>query len=556
MVTVQDIGLQLTKPVRELAQWNFPFAQTLEQYCSLFNTTCNKSFGDAGLVLQNSTAVYVHRLDSLWTKVEYCRDVLSTQEQEEAIKNPTKKRDRKMTDVCFHKFKTVNFAEDVDKHIDIKKNYVAHESVKSKSRRFTQLEKSIAHVSINIYDVNGEVIGKKYDFRCNQNLSMDDTLVDEFAPQDFYCGDVSIKENSLSNSYRLSCDTSALDSTIHNNNNENVNTFSEFERDNNSPEEEISNLTMSLELSQQNLSISRNTDNMFVKTPTNISSDNCHDVTLMNTLSQTFANTPSHSNSPILTNIDNTVLSNNLEKQCLNTNINESMHCIDVGSVLDSPPESVNSKERRISSIDDSAILNDTNGDLTQSNLCIDFVKKTSLNESKKIKIRQSSTLKSTPKLLKQNHASCKRRRSIMKKNLLHILENSFSLKQKNKSSMFNKNLRSCVKCIREDDPLRYEEVMNAESDLLGFRLHTDTESDIYINAITTNVDGNITPSTDKEISEFHSPMDMSPNSPHETFCDVWFRSDSHFLSETVDQWHEMIQPKLCDADYGHSEDE
>lgn len=138
-----------------------------------------------------------------------------------------------------------------------------------------------------------------------------------------------------------------MDSTIHNNNNENVNTFSEFERDNNSPEEEISNLTMSLELSQQNLSISRNTDNMFVKTPTNISSDNCHDVTLMNTLSQTFANTPSHSNSPILTNIDNTILSNNLEKQCLNTNINESMHCIDVGSVLDSPPESVNSKERR-----------------------------------------------------------------------------------------------------------------------------------------------------------------------------------------------------------------
>lgn len=54
--------------------------QTLEQYCSLFNTTCNKSFGDAGLVLQNSTAVYVHRLDSLWTKVEYCRDALSTQE--------------------------------------------------------------------------------------------------------------------------------------------------------------------------------------------------------------------------------------------------------------------------------------------------------------------------------------------------------------------------------------------------------------------------------------------------------------------------------------------
>lgn len=27
MVTVQDIGLQLTKPVKELAEWNYPFSQ-------------------------------------------------------------------------------------------------------------------------------------------------------------------------------------------------------------------------------------------------------------------------------------------------------------------------------------------------------------------------------------------------------------------------------------------------------------------------------------------------------------------------------------------------
>lgn len=80
-------------------------------------------------------------------------------------KNPTKKRDRKI-DVCFHKFKTVNFTEEVDKNIDIKKNHAAHDNIKSKSRRFTQLEKGIAqHVSIDIYDVNEELIGKKYDFR-------------------------------------------------------------------------------------------------------------------------------------------------------------------------------------------------------------------------------------------------------------------------------------------------------------------------------------------------------------------------------------------------------
>jgi len=54
--------------------------QTLEQYCSLFNSTCNNRFTEAGLVLQNSTAVYVHRIDSLWTKTEYCRNVLSANE--------------------------------------------------------------------------------------------------------------------------------------------------------------------------------------------------------------------------------------------------------------------------------------------------------------------------------------------------------------------------------------------------------------------------------------------------------------------------------------------
>ena len=46
-------------------------------------------------------------------------------------------------------------------------------------------------------------------------------------------------------------------------------------------------------------------------------------------------------------------------------------------------------------------MLNDTNGDLTQTNLYIDSVKNTRLNESKKIKTQQQpSTLKSTPKLV------------------------------------------------------------------------------------------------------------------------------------------------------------
>lgn len=195
-------------------------------------------------------------------------------------------------------------------------------------------------------------------------------MVDEFAPQgmrliknklrfreisfriicisDFYCGDVSAKENSLLNySYGLN-DTSVLTSTTCDNN-EHVNTDAESERDCDSPDEEISDLVTSLELSQQNLSLSRDseTDNTLVKTPTNISSDSCHDITLTNAsnaLSETCPNT-SDTSSPIITDIDNIVsLNNNSEDQCLNNNIKGT---IDVGSLLDSPPESVNSRGRR-----------------------------------------------------------------------------------------------------------------------------------------------------------------------------------------------------------------
>jgi hypothetical protein len=68
--------------------------------------------------------------------------------------------------VRFQEFRTNNFAAEVEKNIDIKRSHTIYDNVKSKSRRFTQLEKGIAQqISIDIYDVNGEIIGKKYDFR-------------------------------------------------------------------------------------------------------------------------------------------------------------------------------------------------------------------------------------------------------------------------------------------------------------------------------------------------------------------------------------------------------
>ncbi|CAL1679575.1 unnamed protein product [Lasius platythorax] len=542
MVTVQDIGLQLTKPVKELAKWNFPFSQTLEKYCSLFNTTCSKSFGEAGLVLQNSAAVYVHRVDSLWTKTENSRNILLNYENEEVTQKSTKKRDRK-TDMCFQEFKTVNFAKEVDKNINIKKSHITHDTVKSKRRCFTQLEKGIAqHVAIDIYDVNGEVIGKKYDFRCNQNISMDGVLVDalvEFAPQDFCCS----SDNSKS--------LSTPDCTIHYDNNQNASSDAESERNNDdSLEEEIPDVVTSLESTQQtqSLSVNSGTNNTLIETPNNSLNDNCHDVTPSDISNEMYPNTPSDTNS-IITQINNNSLSsnNNLDDNYLNNNIRKS---IDVGSLLDSPPESVNSKDRRTSSTDDLGLMSDTNEDLSKINVTTSIIQNTPSNSSTKSKIKPSP--RSTSKSVKRKFnritkdealTPSKRGQGVTKKNLAHLLEESVP-SRRDRPNMFKKNLSTCIKYIQEYNPLQYNDVTNVDLDLLGFRLCVNAEANTNIN------DNNITDTSINEISRLRSPspMDMSP--PHENFCDMWLRSDSpHFIPRTVDKWHELIQPKLREAE-------
>lgn len=534
MVTIQDIGLQLTKPVKELAKWNFPFSQTLEKYYSLFNTTCNKNFGEAGLVLQNSAAIYIHRLDSLWGTTENSRNLLLNYEHEEKTHNSTKRKDRK-TDMCFQDFKIINFAKEIDKNVNIKKNHITH--VKSKNRCFTQLEKGIAqHVSIDIYDVNGEIIGKKYDFRCNQNISIDGVLVDalvEFAPQDFCC--------DSDNSQVLS--TTDTTCTIHDDNNQNDISDAESERNNdNSLEEGISDLLTPLESSKQNLS--------FENTGTNR--------TFNDISNEMYPNTPSDTNS-LMTHTNSTILSNNNDLD--NNYLNDIRRSIDASSVLDSPPESVNSKDRRTSSTDDLGFINDINDDnLTTNiiqttpskiNLTTSIIQNTPSNSSTKNKIKLQSP-RSTSKSIKRKFnriikdemlTPSKRGQGITKKNLAHMWEESIS-SRKDKPNMFKKNLSTCIKYIREYNPLQYNDVTNVDMDLLGFQLCVNVEADTNIS------DNNITDTSINDISDLRSssPMDMSP--PHENFCDIWLQSDSpHFLPKNVDKWHELIQPKLHEAE-------
>jgi len=176
------------------------------------------------------------------------------------------------------------------------------------------------------------------------NLRLSPIFLKIICVSDFCCSDdVSVKEKPSSSHF---CDTLVSDSVIHDDN-ENDDTIAETGND--SQEKESSDLIMSLESSQQNFSPSSDieTDDTLVGTPTNISGDSCCDITLNHTPHKTCPNTPTNTlSSPIITNIDSINSSNNndSEDQSLNNNIKGS---IDVGSILDSPPESVNSKGRR-----------------------------------------------------------------------------------------------------------------------------------------------------------------------------------------------------------------
>lgn len=86
--------------------------------------------------------------------------------EQEAAKNSKKDgRSRKIV-VDFADFEPIDFARYVGKNNNIKTRTGTRSSVKLLSQRFPQLENvSRSTLPIEVYDVHGEVVGKKYDFR-------------------------------------------------------------------------------------------------------------------------------------------------------------------------------------------------------------------------------------------------------------------------------------------------------------------------------------------------------------------------------------------------------
>ncbi|XP_076298947.1 uncharacterized protein LOC143217996 isoform X2 [Lasioglossum baleicum] len=188
MVTLQDISVQLMKPAKDLADWNFPLSQILEEYYALLEEPCNINFGEAALVLQNSANVYVRRIERLFTEIEVLKQTFFGYEEEERKKSIGKeKRVSKKAYVDFENFVVCDLEKQVGKKIDKKQHFSTQKKIKLLSHRFTQLENSVAQLCITIqaFDVLGEIIGRKYDFRCNQAINTTGMLVDELTPYDF-----------------------------------------------------------------------------------------------------------------------------------------------------------------------------------------------------------------------------------------------------------------------------------------------------------------------------------------------------------------------------------
>ncbi|XP_046743841.1 condensin-2 complex subunit H2-like [Diprion similis] len=178
----------LLKPAKLLAEWDSNFAQSLEKYFILLKATQNVNFGEAALVIQNSANVYARRVEYLQNETEALNQSLIIHNDGADSEETTakKKKYQKSNNVIdFNDFESLELSNQIGKSSNLKEG--AQKTLKLLTRRFTQLESNLAQLSspIEILSIQGEVIGNKYDFRCNQQLTKNCMLVDELTPNDF-----------------------------------------------------------------------------------------------------------------------------------------------------------------------------------------------------------------------------------------------------------------------------------------------------------------------------------------------------------------------------------
>ncbi|KAF7997784.1 hypothetical protein HCN44_009182 [Aphidius gifuensis] len=186
MDSLHEISAELMKPIKNLVDWNFPMSEILDKY----NETLDKKpeelkFGEAALVIQNSANIYDKRIELLHNDtLKLNKSFQECEEQNELEKTKTKKERKKRDEFNFDNFEYIDFSKDIGKNINLKNE--ENHSIELLPSRYPQLEKCPSHnFSINIFDVNGDVIGKKYDYLLNGHVTSSNMLVDELTPEDF-----------------------------------------------------------------------------------------------------------------------------------------------------------------------------------------------------------------------------------------------------------------------------------------------------------------------------------------------------------------------------------
>ncbi|KAJ8668319.1 hypothetical protein QAD02_009982 [Eretmocerus hayati] len=185
MDNIQDVSSQLMKPPKELATWSFPLAQILEKYFELLPEPCKIQYGEAALVIQNSVNAYARRVEELYDETK-CLNLKVLVESDDGEKQKAQKTGRSgKPAIDFNEFDLIKSIDKIGTNINSKKG--DKRKIPLLHRCFPQLENLHTKLSIDVFDISEEVIGKKYDFRCNQRMSKYGTLVEEFNCKDFEC---------------------------------------------------------------------------------------------------------------------------------------------------------------------------------------------------------------------------------------------------------------------------------------------------------------------------------------------------------------------------------
>ncbi|XP_058804970.1 uncharacterized protein LOC131672018 isoform X2 [Phymastichus coffea] len=179
---MQEISFQLMKSPRELASWNFPLSKILDEYSALLPEAGKIHYGEVALVIQNSVNAYVRRLEELYDETRCFNTKLIDRKGENESTCFFRQEADKNNIIDFTPFKLLDFQE-VGRNTNSK--FQNRKTVNFLHSCFTQLENLNDRSYINLQDIHNELIGKKYDYRCNQRISKCGNLVDEFNSDDF-----------------------------------------------------------------------------------------------------------------------------------------------------------------------------------------------------------------------------------------------------------------------------------------------------------------------------------------------------------------------------------